>query len=413
MRAQRFHIHEFPNGITLLGEEMDEVSSAAVSMLVPAGAARDPEGMDGSAGVLMEMLEKGAGSYGSRELSEEFEKIGVHRHASAGVEVSVVSASMIAEHLPRALELFSMMLLQAHLPEAELENVRSIALQEISALEDEPSSKVMHELAKRFYPHPFGRSQLGNEAGVKAISAESLRQFYENTFLAERLIIGVAGKFRWSEIVKVVERAFDPWRGGRPPLSVPELAKTGSVHHIQQDTHQVQLALAYPSVSFGDEDYYVSRVATGVLSGGMAGRLFIEVREKRGLVYRVGASHSAARGRGAMFAYAGTTPENSEECLNVIVTELRKLADGVTDEELARAKVDLKAALIMQSELSSIRSSALVNDSWNLGRIRTLEEIRNGIEEVSNEAIVRHLAAYPVSPITLVTLGPKQLELPK
>lgn len=413
MRAQRFHIHEFPNGVTLLGEEMEEVSSAALSILVSAGAASDPVELEGSAGMLVEMLQKGAGPWDSRALSEEFEKIGVHRHVSAGVEVSVCSASMIAEHLPRALELFSTILLDPIMPEEELDSVRSLALQEIEALEDEPSSKVMHELARKFYPYPFGRSQLGTEHGVKSVSLQSLKTFYENTFRGERVIVGVAGKFVWDDVVAMVGRSLARWKGGRPQLQVPPLSGTGGTHHLPQDTHQMQIALAYPSVSFGHPDYYVSRVATGVISGGMAGRLFIEVREKRGLVYRVGASHSAARGRGAMFAYAGTTPENADECLSVMVSELRKLAEGVTPEELRRSQVDLKAAVIMQGEHSSIRANALVNDWWNLGRLRSLEEIRAGIEAVTNEDIMRHLREFPVSPVTLVTLGPKPLEIPQ
>ncbi len=413
MKQQKFSVHELPNGVTLLGEEMPELASAALSMLIPVGSAVDPVGLEGATTLLMEMLQKGAGEWDSRGLSEQFEQIGVQRHASAGVEVSMCSASMVAEHLPRAIELFSKLLIEPHLPEHELDSVRALALQDIDALEDEPASKVMNELAKNFYPPPFGRSQLGTAAGVNAVTSANLKTHYDQGLRKRRIYIGVAGKFDWAKIKTTVESCFARWDGGGTPIAVPEFGTESAVHHIQQDTHQIQIALAYPSISFGHPDYYVTRVATGVLSGGMAGRLFIEVREKRGLVYRVGASHSAARGRGAMFAFAGTTPENSEETLSVIMAELKNLAKGVTPDELARAKVDLKAAVIMQSELSSVRASALVNDWWNLGRLRELGEIRAGIESVTNEDIMRHVTEYPVSPVTLVTLGPKQLELPQ
>ena len=392
---------------------MPDVASAGVSLLVPAGSAVDPANLEGAATLLVEMMQKGAGAYDNRGLSEEFEKIGVHYRGNAGVEVSIFSASMIAEHLPRALELFAAILLEPHLPDGELDSVRALALQDIEALEDEPSSKVMNELAKQFYPHPFGRSQMGTKAGVEAVKPKDIHAFFKDVFQSGRLIIGVAGKFDWEVIKSKAQSLFGKWRGANPPLTVPEFSKKSVTSHLQEDTHQIQIALAYPSVSFGHPDYYAARVGTGVLSGGMAGRLFIEVREKRGLVYRVGASHSAARGRGAMFAFAGTTPDHAEETLSVMAHELRNLAAGVTEEELNRAKVDLKAALIMQSESSSVRANALVNDWWNLNRLRELSEIRSAIEAVTNEDIRRHLAEYPVSPVTLVTLGPKELELPK
>ena len=412
MKPQKFLIHEFPNGVTLLGEEMPELASAALCTLIPVGSAIDPEGLEGATAVLMEMLQKGAGPWDSRGLSEQFEQIGVQRYSSAGVEVSICSASMVAEHLPRAIELFSTFLIEPRLPEAELESVRSLALQDIEALEDEPASKVMNELAKKFYPFPFGRSQLGTETGVNAITPQNLKSYYEQSMRRKRLLIGVSGRFDWEKIKQTVEKCFSRWKGESPQISVPPLGASGSVFDLQQETHQIQIAMAFPSVSFGHPDYYVARVANGVLSGGMAGRLFIEAREKRGLVYRVGASHSAARGRGAMFAFAGTTPENAEETLAVMMNELSGLAKGVTAEELARAKVDLKAAVIMQSELSAVRANALVNDWWNLGRLRELSEIREGIEAVKSEDIVRHSTEYPVRPVTLVTLGEKSLELP-
>ena len=360
---------------------------------------------------MVEMLQRGAGPWDSKSLSEQFESIGVHKSQSAGIEVSVFSAAMLAEHLPRALELFATMLIHPHLPEDELEASRELALQDLAALEDEPGSKTMSILAERFYPSPFGRSPLGTESGLQTINIQSLREHYHQQFRSQGMIISVAGKFDWEKIRADVAKHFAEWKGGKPPLEVPSLSSTGSTWHEQKEAAQVQIALAYPSVSFGHPDYYACKVGLAVLSGGMAGRLFVEVREKRGLVYRVGASHSAARGRAAIFASAGTTPANAEETLTVMRQELSRIAEGVTQEELDRARVEMKAALIMHSESSSSRASALVNDWWNLGRLRSLQEIRNGIEAVSDTDIRRHFSEFPVSPVTLVTLGPKAVSL--
>jgi predicted Zn-dependent peptidase len=154
-------------------------------------------------------------------------------------------------------------------------------------------------------------------------------------------------------------------------------------------------------------------MAVGILSGGMAGRLFIEVREKRGLVYRVSASHSAARKRAAIICYAGTTTDRADETLQVMVNELRNLSKGVSEEELQRAKADLKSRIIMSSESSSARAGAIISDYWNLDRVRSLEEIKASIDKVSSQDIERHLNEFPVKPITLVTLGQKGLSIPQ
>ncbi len=409
--AQVFKVHRLKNGLTLLGEEMESVSSAAFAILVPVGAATDPSAQEGAANLMSEMFNKGAGPWNSQQLSEEFENIGVSRSHAAGIEVSIFSGAMLGENLPRALEIYSTVMLEPHFPEDALDSVKQLALQDLAALEDEPASKVMSELARVFYPEPFGRSQLGTDSGIKTVTIDSLRQYYIQRFLPGHSLIAVAGKFDWDAVKHVVETRFGEWSGEQPLLEVGAFPQENKTHHLQRETSQVQIALAYPSVSFDHHDYYKAKVAVSLLSGGMAGRLFIEVREKRGLVYRISASHSSARKRAAIFVSAGTTPQHAEETLKVALAELQRVGEGITAEELARAKADLKSRLIMQSELSSVRASALVNDWWNLNRVRTIEEIKQGIDAVSAEDIAGYSGDWPASPVVLATLGPQKLEL--
>jgi predicted Zn-dependent peptidase len=409
--TQHIQIHTLENGITLLGEEMPWVSSGALSIWLPLGAATDPAGLEGATTILAEMVQRGAGPYDSRALSDRFERVGAGRSVVAGIEAMSLSSALRGENLPIVVDLFSQILRAPHLPNDELDSVRQLALQELRSLEDEPQSKVMVELAKRFYPYPFGRSQLGTEEGLNAITIDALKAYCSEYVVPSNMIIGVAGKFEWKKIIATVEEAFGSWSGRKEPLHGKPLGTENVVHHIEKDTNQVQIALAYPSVSYEHSDYYTAKVAVGVLSGGMAGRLFIEVREKRGLVYRVSASQSAAKGRAAVFVGAGTTKENAPLCLEVILQELNKLKEGVTDAELKRSKADLKSRVIMQSELSSVRASALVNDWWHIGRVRSLEEIKESIDRVTSDDIVRHVTQFPVRPMTLVTLGPVSVPL--
>ncbi|MCC6221335.1 MAG: insulinase family protein [Deltaproteobacteria bacterium] len=409
---QSVRVYRLDNGITLLGETMKQVSSAAMSILVPMGAVTDPEERQGSASILVEMFNKGGGPFNSKELSWEFEKLGAHRASSAGLEHCCFSCSALGENLSKIIPLYAKMLLEPHLPEEELRSVKDVVIQELKSLEDEPSSKVMVELSRRFYPEPFGRCNLGTTSGVEAVSGALLKKYYKEGFVANGTIIGVAGNFDWEEIKSVVEASFSSWKGSSERMLPGPLSKETRAFHLEQDTSQLQIALAYPSVAIDHDDYYRAKVAVGILSGGMAGRLFIEVREKRGLVYRVSASHNGALGRASVTAYAGTTPEHAQQTLSVMVRELKNLKNGVTDEELKRAKADIKSKMVIQLELSSARASRLTNDWWSLGEVRDLGDIKAAIDSVNNDLLCRHLDAYRVSPVTLVTLGPQMnLEL--
>jgi predicted Zn-dependent peptidase len=154
-------------------------------------------------------------------------------------------------------------------------------------------------------------------------------------------------------------------------------------------------------------------MVTEVLSGGMAARLFTEVREKRGLVYNVTAGQYSVKGAGFMLAYAGTTPERCEETVEVLLGELRRVAEGVTDEELARARTGLLSALIMQGESTRARAGALARDQYLLGRVRSLAEIRQSVERVTTESIWLYLRDHPPTDFTVVTLGPRELSIEK
>ena len=405
-----FRTARLKNGLTVVGERMPHVNSAAFAFLVPVGAAYDDAQILGASNIMADMFNRGGGKYDSRSLSDAFEALGADRRHSSGVEISAYSGVLLGENLHKIFAIYSDILRNPHFKEDDLKNVKELALQELKYVEDNPSSKVMREFNSRFYPGVFGNSIIGVEAGVKNLDSNKLRSFYETHFVAKNSIIAVSGKFDWDNVLGVIENHFSEWKGEKELLLPSPLSTKDQNVHIEQDASQLQIVLGYPSVSINHPDYYVAKVAAGVLSGGMCGRLFIEVREKRGLVYSVYASHGGRKGQGAVIVYAGTTPEKGQETLDVILAELNKLAQGVTEEELGRAKADIKSKLVMQNESSHSRASAIASDWWNLGTIRSTEEIKQAIDAVSNEDVMRHLREYPVAARTLVTLGKKGLQ---
>jgi predicted Zn-dependent peptidase len=164
-------------------------------------------------------------------------------------------------------------------------------------------------------------------------------------------------------------------------------------------------------VPFGHPDFYVARGAVSVLSGGMSARLFTEVREKRGLCYSVSASYQTFKDIAAVLCYAGTTNERAQETLNVTLRELARLKDGIEEDEVERVRAGLKSALIMQEESTSSRAGTIASDWFQLGRVRTLEEIQAAIDGLTPDSIADYARRYPPRSPTLVTLGPQPLKI--
>jgi predicted Zn-dependent peptidase len=172
----------------------------------------------------------------------------------------------------------------------------------------------------------------------------------------------------------------------------------------------VHIGLMTETVKPTDEDYYNARVAVSVLSGGMSARLFTEVREKRGLCYAIGARYHGLKDAAGIMCYAGTTPQKGQETLDVIIGEFNRLTEGISEEEIDRAKVRLKSALILQSESSSSRAGAIGSDCYILGRVRSLDEIKNKIEQTTVDSVLGFLRNNKFKDFTVVTIGPKCLK---
>ena len=321
------HMKTLPNGLTLVAEPMPWLPSASFNLLMPVGAAGDPEGQEGSGAVLNDWLYRGAGERDAREFSDALDDLGVRRGGGAGTEYATLSASLLADALPETLKLYADMVRRPRLEDQTLESARTLALQELWSLDDNPTQRLFIALSKAYFASGQGRSAYGTEEGLKNLSAESVRQDFGRRVAPRGAILSVAGGVKWDDLVSQVQEIFGDWGGESEALPEAELAPQHS-EHIEADTSQTQIGVAFAGVAPGSEDWYKHALATGVLSGGMGSRLFSEVREKRGLVYSVAAVNRAVRGFGYTLGYAGTTPERAEETLRVLLGELSKLRKG-------------------------------------------------------------------------------------
>ncbi len=405
------HQRQLSNGLCVIVEEMDHVESASYDLVIPGGLIYDQEDHIGASIVLAELIGKGAGDLDSRGLSEAFDSAGIRHGEGVGMDRFTLSGSLVAGSIDRALELVVSMVRKPRLPKEDIEPIQSIMLQDIEALKDNPARRSMVELSKRFYPAPFNRSSLGEADGIRSADQQLLQQIHERCFRPEGAILSVAGRVDARRIFATVDELFGDWQGAS--VSLPDLGgrPKHEYFHISEPSAQSQIVFAAPSVKFSDDLYYEAKLVASILGSSMFGRLFVELREKRGLCYSVYARHTSTNLYGTMSAYVGTTPERAQESVDLLLGEMQRLRGTITQEELARSVTNLKATLVMGEESPGSRASSNSNDWWLLKRVRGLSEIQAGIDAVSLESIEEFLRRYPFTPCSVLTLGSSPLKV--
>jgi predicted Zn-dependent peptidase len=397
--------------MVLVGEPTSSLESAAFTFLLPAGCCFDPNGRAGLAALTNEMMLRGAGPRDSRKWVSDLENLGVERGESVGVAQSTFHGATLRENLAAGLGLFADLIRRPHLPKDQLDAGRATCLQELRAIDDEPSHKLMIELRRRQYPDPWGRSSHGEESALRAVTIDDVRRFHQEHYGPGGTILAVAGNFDWRRMVDLVEQLFGDWA----PTNVAEPGASNgqpSGNYIPFQSNQSHVGIAYPTIPYKHPDYFQAWAAVGVLSSGSSSRLFTEVRERRGLCYTVYASLHTQRDRASVLCYAGTTAERAQETLDVTVGELLRLGKGIEQSELNRLKARIKSSLIMQQESTSARSGALARDWYHLGRARSLDEVGLLVDALSAESINAFLQKSPPRDLLVVTLGPEPLKTP-
>ncbi|MHC4158289.1 MAG: M16 family metallopeptidase [Planctomycetota bacterium] len=408
--TQRFDKHILKNGMVLLGEPMEAVNSVAFGFMLPAGAARLPDGCCGAGTVIADWILRGAGDKNSRQLSDALDGLGLHRASSVSSSHITIGAALEAGNLSQAINLYADIILEARLEEEQFEPAKQLAIDGVHALDDDPRQKVVLKLRERFYPKPLGRSTLGEIDELKTLMSEKTKQIIKDNFNLTETIFAVAGKYDFDAIAKQIEDLFETDTHQVLGPAVPG-SKAGRYTHLHNEGAQVHIGLMTETVKPDDEDYYNARVAVSVLSGGMSARLFTEVREKRGFCYAIAARYHGLKDAAGVMCYAGTTPDKAQETIDCIIGEFNRLGEGISEEEIERAKVGLKSSLILSSESSSSRAGAIGGDYYILGRVRSLDEIKDRIEATSVDSVLGFLRNNKFGDFTVVTIGPKEVSV--
>jgi predicted Zn-dependent peptidase len=407
--TEKTDIYKLANGITILGIPMAQVQSAAFDILLPAGAAVTPDGCCGAPAIISDWIFRGAGGKTNKELTDQLDGLGLHRKNSVESKHITLSAALEAENLHQVIELYADIILKPALDDKQFEYSRQLALQGLASLEDDPMQKTLLMLAEHFYPDPLGRNPLGIQKDLQKLTAEKCVQIISENFNIGQTVLAIAGKYDFQKLCRLLEKLFI---AEKPKKTQDINAKKQSLayYHQQHGGAQVHIGIMMPTVTPENTDYYNARVAVAVLSGGMSSRLFTEVREKRGLCYAIWASYNSLKEMAGIKCYAGTTPDKAQETYNVIITEFKRLTEGIGEDELKRAKIGLQSSLIMQSESTIARSQAAAMDYYILGKVRSLDEMKHQIEKTTVKSVLDFLRKNPFDKFCSVTIGPTEIK---
>jgi predicted Zn-dependent peptidase len=377
------------NGIRVVTERIAHVRSVSLGLWVGIGSAHEDGAQRGISHVIEHMLFKGTPTRSARDIAELMDSIGGNLTAFTDKEATCYHARVVDVHAPLALEVLSDMFQHSLFDPAELAKEKQVILEEIRMYDDSPDD-INQDLflSSVWSGSPLGEPIIGYSETVSSITPDLIRAYINDRYTPASVIVTAAGNVDHSSFAADVERLLGDMRGGTPVSD----ALAPHFHPVRvvrrKDSEQVYLMLGVEGTSSSDDRRYPLSVLDAILGGGMASRLFQEIREKRGLVYSVYSMHNAYRPGGTFAVLAATRPQNAAEVIALVRAELASLAaSGVTVEEIARAKEHLKGGLLLALESTNTRMMRLGRSELNVGRHVTASEVAERIEAVTKPEI--------------------------
>jgi predicted Zn-dependent peptidase len=376
-------VTRLPSGLSVVTDRMPHLESASLGVWAGAGSRNEAPDEHGISHLLEHMAFKGTKRRTARQIAEEIEAVGGDLNASTSAESTGFYARVLKADVPLALDVLSDILSEPTFEPEELRREQNVIVQEIGAVEDTPDDLVFERLHETAFPkQPLGRSILGTPETVRSFNSASIRTYLSRNYRAPDMLVAAAGAVEHERIVAEAEKRFASFIG--PAAPAPEPAHFGGGTRVEtRDLEQVHIALALQGVPVRDEQLYSLQVFTSVLGGGMSSRLFQEVRENRGLCYAIHAFHMPYSDTGMFALYAGTDEADAPELMRVAIDQIAIATETLNEAEVARAKAQMKAGLLMALESSEARLGQIARQMLAYGRPIPLDEIVAKVDAVT------------------------------
>jgi len=405
-----------PSGLRIVTEEVSTSRSAAVGIWANVGSRDEVKSVAGASHFLEHLLFKGTKTRTALEISSAIEAVGGEMNAFTGQEYTCFYARVIDTDLPLAVDVVTDLITSSTFTAADVDSERKVVLSEIAVRDDDPSDYI-HELYLDTYygDSPVGRSILGTVDSINKMPRNSIYNYYKKHYQPENLVVSVAGNVKHKKVVKMVEEALS--KDGfldvpnnkhevraATPIKTPGLGKVGL---IDRKTEQAHILYGFPGLARSDERRFALSVLSSAIGGGMASRLFQEIREKRGLAYTTYAYPQQFAGTGTLAFYAGCKTEKAEEVIKLMRDISESVAQhGLTDEEISRAKGAVTGGLILGQEDTGSRMSRIGKSELVYGEIMSFDDILNKVRSVTPEQVHQLARDLFSAPATLALVGP-------
>ena len=397
------------NGIRVITETAPHVRSASLGVWVAVGSSHEDPRLRGISHCIEHMLFKGTPARSARDIAELMDSVGGHLNAFTDKESTCYHARVVDTHVPLAVDVLSDMFLHSLFDPEELSKEQQVILEEIKMYDDSPDEVSQDLFLKSVWGgSALGEPTIGYAETVSAITRQSILEYMSGKYLPNAVVVTAVGNIEHEAFVREAERRFGimPAGGVHDDPQSPLFRPVSVVK--QKDSEQVYILIGAEGTSAADERRYVYSVLDAILGGGMASRLFQEIREKRGLVYSVYSTHQTYRTGGLFTIAASTRPKNASEVLGLVRQELARLVEnGVSADEVARAKEHLKGALLLSLESTSTRMLRLGRTELVAGRTIPPSEVIEKIDAVTKDevdAVARTL--FTPGRLALTVLGP-------
>ncbi|HEY4516324.1 MAG TPA: pitrilysin family protein [Candidatus Paceibacterota bacterium] len=409
----KYKLHELQNGLRIVFAPMPDTATATVVVMTGTGSRYEDARENGLAHFLEHMFFKGTRKRPSaRAISEELDSIGSVYNAFTSKERTAYHAKVSSQFLDTALDVISDVFLNSTLPEKEIAKERGAIIQEIDMYEDMPMRTIDNVFDALIFgqDHPLGRTVLGPKDNIRSFKRKDFHTYLKRNYTPANTVVCVAGAFSQTKVLTKIKREF----GRVKPATAPEymgyvseqLAPRISIKN--KSTDQTQLMLGVPAYPYQHKDEYGLAVLATILGGGMSSRLFSEVREKRGLAYSVHASVDKYPDTGYFVVQAGVEHAKLEKTIETILAEFKKIkTQEVSPLELKKAKSYMKGTMTLALETSDHVAENAATSIINLGRVRPLEEIIRGIDDVTAadvERVARDI--FQTKGLNLAIIGP-------
>ena len=404
---------ELPGGHRVITEAMPSVRSVALGLWVRTGSRDETPAQAGVSHFLEHLLFKGTERHSAIEISELLDGMGAAANAATSKESTHLHARLLDEHTDEAFELLAEMLLGPSLPAEEVDSEREVVLEELAMYDDEPQERVHDVLAEAIHgDHPLGRRVLGEADVIRSIPVSEIASYHRARYTAPNIVVAAAGHLEHDRIVDLAARHLRPPRGKASGVSGNGTrTDTGPRFAFHaKETEQYHICFGGPGISRGDERRFALNVLDALFGGSTSSRLFREVREKRGLAYAVGSYAEQHIDRGTVAMYVGTREENVQEACEIIGRELERLRDdGVTAEELERAKEHVKGRMVLALEATGARMSRVARSVLFDVPLLSIDEMLQRVDEVTTGEVAE-LAdeLYDPRRLSAACIGPAQ-----